>query len=137
MAEVDVSGADGLPEATVAALVRAALREEGAAVGRVSVSFVAPEVITGFNRTHRDKDRPTDVLSYPFDGSFPHGPGGEVVVCPEVVTRYAVRDGRDRTEALRETIVHGVLHLLGYTDDTDRGAARMADRTAAILTGAR
>ncbi|MEX2209301.1 MAG: rRNA maturation RNase YbeY [Patescibacteria group bacterium] len=131
--EVEVSGPGGLPAAEVERLVRTTVRAEDGAAERISVSFVGPDAIRQLNATHRDINRPTDVLSYPFDASFPHGAGGEVVICPEVVRRYADRDGRGLEDRLQETVIHGVLHLLGHEDGTDAGAGAMAERTARIM----
>ncbi len=134
--EVEVSGPGGLPAAEVERLVRATVQAEQGTAERISVSFTGPDAIRRLNAAHRSIDRPTDVLSYPFDASFPHGPGGEVVICPKVVRRYAERDGRRLQERLRETVIHGVLHLMGHEDETDAGAAAMAERTARIMMGA-
>ncbi len=131
--EVEVSGPGGPSAAEVGRLVLATVRIEGGSAERISVSFTGPEEIRRLNAAHRDIDRPTDVLSYPFDAFFPHGAGGEVVICPEVVRRYAERDGRGPKERLRETVIHGVLHLLGHEDETDAGATAMAERTARIM----
>ncbi|HEX2071957.1 MAG TPA: rRNA maturation RNase YbeY [Thermoleophilaceae bacterium] len=78
----------------------------------VAVAFVGPAEIQELNREHRGRDRPTDVLSFPVDGSGPaSGPRelGDVVICPE------------HTEDLAEAVVHGVLHLCGYDHETDDG----------------
>ena len=65
-------------------------------------------------------------------GDGPSPPGlGEVVVCASVVTRYAREDGVDGAEQLAWTIVHGVLHLLGYDHEVDHG--EMRDRERALL----
>jgi probable rRNA maturation factor len=64
------------------------------------------------NREHRDRDRPTDVLSFPVDeGSPAFGPRelGDVVICAE------------ECEDVIEAVVHGVLHLCGYDHETDGG----------------
>ena len=64
------------------------------------------------NRTHRGIDRPTDVLSFPVDGTGPTvGPRelGDVVIC------------REHTQDVTEAVVHGVLHLCGYDHETDDG----------------
>lgn len=132
MTEIEIHG-EALEQSVVAGLVKEALHAEDAAAGRITVSFATPAAITDLNRRHRGKDQPTDVLSYSFDDSFPQGSGGEVVVCPEVVTELAAKDGRETEAALRETIVHGVLHLLGYEDETAAEAAKMEERTNAIL----
>jgi probable rRNA maturation factor len=68
--------------------------------------------IQALNREHRDRDRPTDVLSFPVDERGPaSGPRelGDVVICPE------------HTQDLAEAVVHGVLHLCGYDHETDSG----------------
>lgn len=80
--------------------------------GHVAVEFVDSERIAELNAEHRDKDEPTDVLSFPIDaGDDVGGPRelGDVVICPE------------HTEDLREAVVHGVLHLVGMDHETDDG----------------
>jgi probable rRNA maturation factor len=78
----------------------------------LAVAFVSAEEIHALNREHRDRDRPTDVLSFPIDETGPvTGPRelGDVVICPE------------HTDDLCEAVVHGVLHLCGYDHETDGG----------------
>jgi probable rRNA maturation factor len=78
----------------------------------VAIAFVGEAEIHELNRDHRERDRPTDVLSFPIDGDGPSaGPRelGDVVICPE------------QTEDLTEAVVHGVLHLCGYDHETDAG----------------
>ncbi|HEU0019076.1 MAG TPA: rRNA maturation RNase YbeY [Thermoleophilaceae bacterium] len=78
----------------------------------LAIAFVGEAEIHELNRQHRDRDRPTDVLSFPIDGDGPTaGPRelGDVVICPE------------QTEDLTEAVVHGVLHLCGYDHETDGG----------------
>jgi probable rRNA maturation factor len=90
----------------------AALEAARVADGHLSVELVDADRIRVLNREHRDRDRPTDVLSFPIDGSGPAlGPRelGDVVICPE------------HTEDVIEATVHGVLHLCGYDHETDDG----------------
>jgi probable rRNA maturation factor len=90
----------------------AALEAAGVRDGHLAIELVEAEEIRRRNREHRGVDRPTDVLSFPVDeaGRSP-GPRelGDVLICPE------------RTEDLREAVVHGVLHLCGYDHERDRG----------------
>jgi probable rRNA maturation factor len=92
--------------------VAAALRAAGVGEGHLSLELVGEERIRELNREHRDRDRPTDVLSFPLDGAGEvAGPRelGDVVICPE------------HTEDITEAAVHGVLHLCGYDHEADSG----------------
>jgi probable rRNA maturation factor len=92
--------------------VAAALRAAGVDEGHLSLELVDEERIREFNRDHRGRDRPTDVLSFPVDGSGEvAGPRelGDVAICPE------------HTADLTEAAVHGVLHLCGYDHERDSG----------------
>lgn len=94
------------------AAVTAALRAARVEDGHLSVEVVDAERIRELNRDHRERDRPTDVLSFPVDGIDPvAGPRelGDVVICPE------------HAEDLAEATVHGVLHLCGYDHESDNG----------------
>jgi probable rRNA maturation factor len=112
--EVDVLG-DELPAEQVRLACVLAAATAGVREGHVAVSFVAPDEIAALNDEHRGKDGPTDVLSFPIDGTGPiSGPPalrelGDVVICPE------------HTEDLTEAVVHGVLHLVGMDHETDEG----------------
>lgn len=93
--------------------VRAALAAAGVSDGHLALELVGERRMRELNRAHRDRDEPTDVLSFPIDGPGPEPPGprelGDVVICPA------------RTADLSEAVVHGVLHLCGYDHETDEG----------------
>jgi probable rRNA maturation factor len=109
----------GLSEATAAALSAAGVSE-----GHLSVQLVGEQRIRELNREHRDRDEPTDVLSFPLDGTGPNaGPRelGDVLICPE------------HTADLNEATVHGVLHLCGFDHERDDG--EMLALQARVLAG--
>ena len=84
----------------------------------VGLMVVGPEEMAAINGEHRGKPEPTDVLAFPVDGpealDWPSGGPppelGDVVICPEAAQ-----------EPLTTLAVHGLLHLLGYDHETDRG----------------
>ena len=93
------------------------------------------------NRTWRNKDKPTNVLSFPGD---PHPRGratspasgrelGDLAICAPVVAREAREQGKPAQAHWAHMVVHGVLHLLGYDHENDRDAEAMEAREVKIL----
>ncbi|MGC1618268.1 MAG: rRNA maturation RNase YbeY [Candidatus Acidiferrum sp.] len=46
---------------------------------------------------------------------------GDIAIAPETARRYAKKNGRSLSDELRVLILHGLLHLMGYDHETDRG----------------
>jgi len=121
MIEVEILAADGggaethprvPPAQEIRRLCALALATAGVADGHLAIEFVGAQRIAELNGRYRAKAQPTDVLSFPIDGAAPIGGErelGDVVICLE------------RTDDVREAIVHGVLHLLGMDHETDDG----------------
>ena len=110
--EVEVIGTAAIAPVEVERLATLAASSAGIEDGHVAVEFVDSGRIRDLNREHRDKDKPTDVLSFPIDevgDTFGEREMGDVVISPE------------HTEDLREAVVHGVLHLTGMDHETDDG----------------
>src|SRR5579863_187369 len=95
----------------------------------VTVCFVEDREIALLNRRFRGKPKPTDVLSFPANGTgasdFPHENGasflGDIAISPRAARRNARRFGRTLNEELRILILHGLLHLAGYDHESDNG----------------
>lgn len=123
--EVEVVGDEAVPAPEVRRLVEAAVARAGVADGHVAVAFVGAEEIAALNAEHRGKGGPTDVLSFPVDEhGLAAGPRelGDVVICPA------------HTTDLREAVVHGALHLVGFDHETDDGEMlRVQDDILATL----
>ncbi|HEV3071058.1 MAG TPA: rRNA maturation RNase YbeY [Solirubrobacteraceae bacterium] len=105
---------DQLPPLTqIRRLCAVASAAVGVHEGHVAIEFVDAARIARLNAEHRGKNAPTDVLSFPIDGSQSIGAGprelGDVVICME------------HTEDVCEAVVHGVLHLVGMDHETDAG----------------
>lgn len=87
------------------------------------------------NRRYRHQDKPTNVLSFPFEPV----PGveeaylGDLAICAPVVAREAAEQGKPRDAHWAHLVVHGVLHLLGYDHGTDEEARVMETLETAIL----
>lgn len=77
------------------------------------------------NKTYRDKDKPTNVLSFPSDlpVEIDESILGDVVICTEVVTQEAKAQEKTFDDHLLHMAIHGTLHLLGY-DHIDESEAQ-------------
>ncbi len=96
------------------------------------------------NETFRRKEGPTDVLSFPAaarggarrpaseGGAYKRRKAGEflgdIAIAPATARRYARKHGRTLPAELRVLILHGVLHLMGYDHETDRGEMDRIER---------
>lgn len=92
------------------------------------------------NRRFRGQDRPTNVLSFPFEappGIDPEDPIhdllGDLVICADLVQREAVAQGKAVVAHWAHLVVHGVLHLLDYDHRNEAEAAEMEGLETLIL----
>jgi rRNA maturation RNase YbeY len=113
----------GLDEQKIRVKAKRALEDLGCLDKELSVLFTDDEHMAALNRQYRDKEGPTDVLSFPMtedlDGEiapalFEPVMLGDVVVSVET----ALRDAEELEQSFERTVdrllIHGILHLLGY-----------------------
>ncbi|NJC40704.1 putative rRNA maturation factor [Brevundimonas alba] len=109
-----------LPEAAAVAQ-RAATAALGTVEGDVVVLLTDDAAVQDLNARFRDKDRPTNVLSFPAaESATPHL--GDLVLAYGVCAAEAQAQGKSLADHLSHLTVHGVLHLLGR-DHVDEGEA--------------
>lgn len=121
--------------------LRRVKKELGYGTARVTVCLVSDAEMARMNETFRKKTGPTDVLSFPASGRrrpAQLGRGsqktnrkeylGDIAISPATARRYARKHGRRLPSELRVLILHGVLHLLGYDHETDRGEMDRMER---------
>lgn len=87
------------------------------------------------NQRYRDKQGPTNVLSFPCDADLPDGavPLGDLVICAGVVMKEAADQNKCLNDHWQHLVVHGVLHLLGYDHIGDDEAEIMESEERAVL----
>lgn len=87
------------------------------------------------NLTYRGKDKPTNVLSFPFE--VPEGIElpllGDLVICRQVVEKEALEQQKPLIAHWAHMIVHGSLHLLGYDHIDDSEAEEMESLETKIM----
>lgn len=81
------------------------------------------EEMREINKTHRNIDKDTDVLSFPYE-SMPMSPLGSIVISSSLVEQKAKELGHTQDDEAALLFIHGMLHLLGYDHETDNGEMR-------------
>ncbi len=121
----------------VGALIRpavlSALEEvEEPNLGELSVVLSDDAQVRALNRDYRNKDTPTNVLSFP----MPTGSGlmGDVVFARETLEREAAEQNKSFEAHFTHLLVHGVLHLQGFDHLDDASAEDMEAREVRALT---
>ncbi|UUM31219.1 rRNA maturation RNase YbeY [Vibrio japonicus] len=101
----------------------------------VTVRIVDEEESHQLNHDYRGKDKPTNVLSFPFEAP----PGmeidllGDLIICRQVVEREAAEQDKPLMAHWAHMVVHGSLHLLGYDHIEDDEAEEMESLETEIM----
>ena len=99
------------------------LRYEFKDAGQLNIVFVTDKRIRALNKKYLNRDRATDVLAFDMrQGCLPKGAEaffGDVVISAETALGNARRFGTSAEKEIVLYLIHGLLHLLGYTDSKD------------------
>ncbi|HEU0085867.1 MAG TPA: rRNA maturation RNase YbeY [Candidatus Paceibacterota bacterium] len=74
----------------------------------LSLASVDAKTSRRINRKYRGKDKPANVLSFPFSKTE-----GEIILCPETIKKQTKKFGRDFESLFGFMVIHGMLHLKG------------------------
>ena len=136
MIEIEVEADDwlaALPQAETV-VARAAQAALDAVEGDVVVLLTDDASVQDLNARFRDRNAPTNVLSFPAaDSAAPHL--GDLVLAFGVCRTEAEAQGKDLADHLSHLVVHGVLHLLGRDHVVDADAETMEAEERTILAG--
>jgi probable rRNA maturation factor len=127
----DEAWTGALPDAAAMA-GRAAAAALGAVEGDLVVLLTDDATVRDLNARFREKDRPTNVLSFPAAASAaPHL--GDLVLAFGVCATEAAAQGKTLADHLAHLTVHGVLHLLGRDHEAEAEAEEMEAEERSIL----
>ena len=113
----------------------AVLDYEGLDDQEVTIRFTDEAESQSLNHEYRGKDKPTNVLSFPFEAP----PGieinllGDLVICAPVISREAEEQQKAVSDHYAHMTVHGLLHLMGYDHIDDADAEEMESKEIDIL----
>jgi probable rRNA maturation factor len=106
----------------------------------VSLSIVGEAESQSLNKEYRNKDKPTNVLSFPME--IPQAlvdeidmPAmlGDLIICAPIVEQEAVQQEKTSTAHWAHMVIHGMLHLQGYDHISDEQAKQMEDLEIQLL----
>ncbi|WP_048307368.1 rRNA maturation RNase YbeY [Halomonas sp. PR-M31] len=105
----------------------------------LTIRLVSGDESRCLNRDYRGKDKPTNVLSFPFEAPpvLEMPLLGDLVICHEVVAREALQQNKSLADHYAHMVVHGTLHLLGYDhiEETEAEGMEMLERTILASLG--
>lgn len=103
----------------------------------LTIRLVHNEESQELNRDYRGKDKPTNVLSFPFDAppEVPIELLGDLIICVPVVQAEAEEQSKTPPAHWAHMVVHGCLHLLGYDHIKDDEAEIMENLERQIMAG--
>lgn len=101
----------------------------------VTIRIVTSEESQMLNNQYRGKNKPTNVLSFPFECP----PGielpllGDLIICADVVETEAIEQGKTAQHHWAHMVIHGCLHLLGYDHIEEQDAEEMESLEVELL----
>jgi probable rRNA maturation factor len=119
----------------------------------VTIAILPDNKVRALNKQYRGKDKPTDVLSFPSEerGSsgvvardrrnsvrarFPDPPSlGDIAISRGIAQKQAKMLGHSLSVEIRVLALHGLLHLLGYDHESDRGQMARAEARLRRMAG--
>jgi probable rRNA maturation factor len=102
----------------------------------VSMRVVNDQEIAELNHKYRHIDKPTNILSFPFEPlpDVDVSLLGDIVVCAKIIQDEAMQQSKSIEQHWAHIVVHGVLHLLGYEHQEEQQAEKMESLEIDILS---
>lgn len=126
---------EGLPSEALFERWLAAVLPKFQAQSEVTIRIVDEAESHHLNLTYRGKDKPTNVLSFPFEAppEIELPLLGDLIICRQVVEQEAAEQQKTAEEHWAHMVIHGCLHLLGYDHIEDDEAEEMEGLETEIL----
>lgn len=111
----------------------------------LGIWLTSNKMIRSYNKEYRDKDKPTDVLSFPFHTELKPGKRikvkndddknlGDLILAPEYIVKDLPKWETTFEKHLQRLLVHGICHLLGYDHIKDSDYKIMHKKEMELLS---
>lgn len=103
---------------------------------KLDISFCTKDEIKELNKKFRNKEAPTNVLSFP-DTAFQgirKNCIGEIIISMDVIEEEVLNSSKSKIDHLIHLLIHSMLHLLGYKHDLENDAILMERKEIEFLS---
>jgi probable rRNA maturation factor len=99
-------------------------------LAEISLVFVSDIRMKSLNRKYRGRNRVTDVLAFDYGRLIGDPPKrmGEIIICLPQAKKQAKKISHSLKRELAILLIHGILHLVGYDDETKKGYNKMINK---------
>ena len=112
-----------IDEVSIVNWVKKVISNENKRLGTISYNFIGEEEILKINKDHLNHDFFTDIIT--FDSSFINIINGDILISPDTVKTNSKIFNVSHLEELHRVIIHGIMHLCGYNDNTSDEKSKM------------
>lgn len=109
----------------IKAVARAVLQGEGITDGKLTLAFMTDPAIHILNKRFLEHDEPTDVITFPYSHKPLHG---DLAISTDTAIAAATERGHAPADELLLYVIHGILHLCGFDDLSEKKRAVMKQR---------
>ena len=120
-----------LDYARIKAVARSVLAGEGYTEGKVTLAFMTDAAIHLLNKRYLQHDEPTDVITFPYSNKPLHG---DLAISTDTAITAAAERGHEAAEELLLYVIHGILHLCGYDDLSEKKQKVMRQKEAEYVS---
>lgn len=93
----------------------------------IELLLVNEKAMQKLNKTYRNQNYPTDVLSFPLS-DMPHTPLGTIIINIDMAKTISTELKHSQHDEISLLFIHGLLHLLGYDHEQDSGEMREKEK---------
>lgn len=105
-------------------LIHALKNELSFSISDLTVNFVDDETIQKINKDYLEHDYPTDIITFNYSGSH-SDLDAEIFISYETAKENSEKYKAEYKEELTRLVIHGILHLIGYDDLSEKDKKEM------------
>lgn len=112
-------------------------KNEGCSFNFVEVVYVDEDEIVRINKEHLDRDYVTDIITFQYDDEADHNDiEGTLFCCASRIIEQATEFNESQEREFLRIFIHGLLHLVGYDDQSEKEKKQMSTKEDTYLSQA-